>query len=128
VDNLKRIRKPTTENIAASTALRMALHCVRNTIIEDYHAAGKLTDREMKVFNKAVADKLYTFLLFSTHPKYLDIQDLLFKSNNGFTPLLYVPVNWDMPQLDQNFLKAVRSAKKRRSKIEAHIFKDGLKD
>jgi len=40
----------------------MAANCVRNTIIEDYHSQGKLTDEEMKAFNKEVASKLYTFL------------------------------------------------------------------
>ena len=45
-------------------ALLMAVSCVRNTIIEDYHAQGKLDDAEMMAFNKEVANKIYTFLTF----------------------------------------------------------------
>ena len=43
-------------------AVVMAVNCVRNTCIEAYHAQGKLTDAEMKAFNKEVADRIYTFL------------------------------------------------------------------
>ncbi len=40
-------------------ALVMSAVCVRNTIIEDYHGAGKITDPEMEAFNRQVADKVY---------------------------------------------------------------------
>ncbi len=39
-------------------ALIMSVNCVRNTIIENYHAEGKRSDDEMKAFNKEVANKL----------------------------------------------------------------------
>ena len=39
-------------------ALRMALYCVRNTVIENYHAAGKISDPEMMAFNKKVVNKI----------------------------------------------------------------------
>ena len=39
-------------------ALIMAVNCVRNTVIEDYHSQGKMTQEEMKTFNKEVAHKL----------------------------------------------------------------------
>jgi hypothetical protein len=42
-------------------ALLLTVNCVRNTVIEDYHAAGKLSDSEMKAFNQEVANKIYTF-------------------------------------------------------------------
>ena len=48
----------------------MALHCVRNTVSEDYHASGKLTDAEMSAFNHEVADKIYSFLLLVLYPRY----------------------------------------------------------
>src|SRR5579862_8684118 len=51
-------------------ALRMALHCVRNTVIEDYHAAGKLNQEEMCALNHEVVDKIYSFLLLVFHPRY----------------------------------------------------------
>ena len=37
-------------------ALLIAVNCVRNTVIEDDHAAGKLDDPEMKAFNHKVAN------------------------------------------------------------------------
>ncbi len=47
-----------------SLALIVAVNCVRNTVIEDYHADGKLSDGDMKNFNKDVANKLYTFFTY----------------------------------------------------------------
>jgi hypothetical protein len=43
-------------------AKAMALNCVRNTVIEKYHCEGKLTDADMKAFNKVVVNRIYTFL------------------------------------------------------------------
>ena len=46
-------------------ALIMAVACVRNTCIEEFHARPQpqfLSDADMKRFNQEVADKLYTFL------------------------------------------------------------------
>ena len=43
-------------------ALRMALHCVRNTVIENYHTQGKISDEEMKAFNIEVANNIFTYL------------------------------------------------------------------
>ena len=37
-------------------ALLIAVNCVRSTVIEDDHAAGKLDDPEMKAFNLEVAN------------------------------------------------------------------------
>jgi hypothetical protein len=83
-------------------ALSVAAYCVRNTVIENYHADGKLSDSEMKAFNKEVADKIYTFLTF-----------LLEKSNEEHEAMMRVilkhcPTNWDAPKLDQNFLNSIR--------------------
>lgn len=41
----------------------IVLHCFRNTIIEDYHAKKKISDKEMKILMIEVVDKLYTFML-----------------------------------------------------------------
>jgi hypothetical protein len=40
-------------------AMLMAVNCVRNTVVDDYHAQGKLDDSEMKAFNQEVANKIY---------------------------------------------------------------------
>ena len=43
-------------------AKAMTINCVRNTIIEQYHQQGKLSDADMKAFNKVVVNRIYTFL------------------------------------------------------------------
>lgn len=83
-------------------ALSVAAYCVRNTVIENYHADGKLSDSEMKTFNKEVADKIYTFLTF-----------LLDKQNGEYEAMMrvllkYRPTNWDAPKLDQDFLNSIQ--------------------
>jgi len=70
-------------------ALRMALHCVRNTVIEDYHAAGKLNQEEMCALNHEVVDKIYSFLLLVFHPRYD-------KARANTLTWLY-PAQWDEP-------------------------------
>jgi hypothetical protein len=43
-------------------AKAMTINCVRNTVIEQYHLQGKLSDADMKAFNKVVVNRIYTFL------------------------------------------------------------------
>ncbi len=107
-------------------ALTMAVNCVRNTVIEDYHAGivpqsktgdysdvkvvtpygeiawnelSRISDSEMKVFNKEVADKLYTYLEFLLNPKYEDKQQAFLKVCN-----IFYPHNWDEPKLDKGLM------------------------
>jgi len=40
----------------------MTVNCIRNTVIENYHARGSLSQADMKAFNEEVSNKLYTFL------------------------------------------------------------------
>jgi hypothetical protein len=82
-------------------ALGITHLCVRNTVIEQYHADGKLTDAEMKEFNKEVANKLYTALLLLTSrdPEESEATFSLFASHR--------PYNWDPPEIDQGIRKAV---------------------
>ena len=87
-------------------ALLMAVNCVRNTVIEDYHAAGKLDDSEMKVFNQEVANKIYTFLQF-----------LLLKPDEDRDAFLSAmgmmyPSNWDQPKADKDFVETVKIVKR----------------
>jgi len=82
--------------------LIMAANCVRNTVIENYHARGSLSQEDMKVFNKQVADKLYTFLRFLFNGS-VDEREALMKA----TDLLY-PRNWDQPVVDADIKKAVK--------------------
>ena len=84
-------------------ALVIAVTCVRNTIIEQYHAEGKLTNKEMKAFNIEVADNLYSFLYFNTghitnKEDRKHFLELMFK---------YYPTNWDRPKLKQSIFDAL---------------------
>lgn len=87
-------------------ALLMAVNCVRNTVIEDYHADGKLNESEMKAFNQEVANKIYTFLTFLLTKPVEDREAFL--SAMG---MMY-PSNWDQPQIDRDFADVVKQLKK----------------
>jgi hypothetical protein len=90
-------------------ALLMAANCVRNTVIEDYHAQGKLNDGEMMAFNREVANKIYTFLTYMIRKPREDWDDFL-----GAMSWMY-PRNWDQPKIDPDFAAIMRMVKKRRS-------------
>lgn len=109
-------------------SLRMALHCVRNTVIEDYHAGispssktgdysdvkvvtpygeipwnevSRLSNNEMETFNKEVVNKIFSFLHIWLNPQYQKYSDKFF---NGSFPLFYPPHDWDKPRLDKDFM------------------------
>lgn len=88
------------EEAIRTLALAVTVGCVRNTVIERYHQEGKLSDPEMKAFNKEVANKLYTFLTYMLD-KPREEHDALLKV---LLPLR--PHNWDPPELDPGFVKA----------------------
>jgi hypothetical protein len=83
-------------------ALLMTMNCVRNTVIEDYHAAGKLSESEMKAFNQEVANKIYTFLRFLLDKPIEEREAFL-----GAVGVMY-PSHWDQPKMDESFVKAVK--------------------
>jgi hypothetical protein len=87
-------------------ALLMTVNCVRNTVIEDYHAEGKLDDSEMEAFNREVADKIYTFLQFLLEKPDLDRAAFL-----SVMSMMY-PSDWDKPKADRGFVDAVKLFKK----------------
>lgn len=86
-------------------AKSMALICVRNTIIEKYHADGCLSQTQMKKFNKEVVNKIYSYLVchFSED---VEVQKK-FAEIKGF----FYPSNWDEPVFDKDFSKVMRSSK-----------------
>ena len=88
-------------------ALLMAVNCVRNTVIEDYHAQGKLTDSEMKAFNQEVANKTYTFLNFLLNKPDEDRDAFLHAMGEMY------PWKWDQPRIDRDFADVVKMIKKR---------------
>lgn len=85
-------------------ALKLTVHAVRNTIIEAYHSEGKITDPEMKTFNKEVVNNLYTYLQILLNPVYLAEKKALIQNSTSF----YLPVGWDAPELNQSIVKALR--------------------
>ena len=87
-------------------ALLMAVNCVRNTVIEDYHAQGKLSDAEMKAFNQEVANKIYTFLHY-LHNKPIEESQAFLQAMG----VMY-PKNWDKPKVDRSFVDALRIHKR----------------
>ncbi len=100
--------------VVRSPSLRVsytcALRCVtafwdwilRNTIIEDYHAQGKLSDPEMKVFNQEVVNKIYTFLTFLLSKPEEERASFLLAMSQMY------PSDWDKPRIDQDFAKAAK--------------------
>ena len=88
-------------------ARHIALQCVRNTVIEKYHVAGKISDLEMKAFNIEVANKIYQFLELVTNPDLKQEHDIAFNGVLGLTPLLYKPERWDIPEFDERFKKII---------------------
>lgn len=94
------------EKFIERTSLHIARLCVRNTIIEKYHVAGKLSDPEMEAFNREVTNKLYSYLQLLFNPKMTEEKDLLFKS-----PYFSALPDWDKPIFDQDFKNAIKILK-----------------
>lgn len=88
-------------------ALIMSINCVRNTIIEDFHGDNKISDYEMMNFNKEVSNKMYTFLHYLFHENS--------EESNQFISMasMFYPINWDEPKLDDSFIEAMKTIKKR---------------
>ena len=103
----KKLFQYTKSEANEELALHIALHCVRNTIIENYHAAGKISDPEMMAFNKEVVNKIYSFLELVFNPDLKQESDIGFRGVQGVTPLLYRPEGWDMPAFDTGLKNAI---------------------
>jgi hypothetical protein len=97
-------------------ALLMAVNCVRNTVIEDYHAQGKLSNAEMMAFNQEVANKIYTFLTYMIAKPTEDWDDFL-----GAMSWMY-PRNWDQPKIDPDFAAVMKMIRKKRSRPRRNRF------
>jgi hypothetical protein len=93
-------------------ALLLAVNCVRNTIIEEYHSRGKLTDAEMMAFNKEVVNKIYTTLSILNGDK-------MEEDKENFMRMFYMmyPDDWDEPKLDKDIVEGLQIMRKGVSKI-----------
>lgn len=76
-------------------ALLVAVNCVRNTVIENYHAAGKISDPEMKAFNIEVVNRIYTALQYLMNPRLEGERDAFLKLIS-----FAFPDNWNRPEID----------------------------
>lgn len=117
-------------------ALMMAVNCVRNTVIENYHAGkspssktgdysdvkvvtpygeipwtevSKISDKQMKVFNIEVANKLYTFLDFLIGGERSDDELNAFYKSIA----LFYPNNWNTPKLDNDMMRGIKTILKK---------------
>lgn len=111
---MKQPQQPKINKHFREMALRMTLHCVRNTIIEDYHVQGKLSDADMKAFNIEVSNKIYTFLQILSNPYYETYRKYAY----GHDGVLYAPSDWNSPKLDKRLMKALRIAEKRTKNLK----------
>ena len=100
---------PMSDAYLKRLALIMAVNYVRNTVIEDYHARGSLSQEDMRIFNKEVANKLYTFLRFLFRGTVGEREAML-----QATGLLY-PGGWDQPVIDPDIKGAIKLMLKRRA-------------
>lgn len=83
----------------------MTVHCIRNTIIENYHAQGKISDPEMGAFTKEVGNNIYTLLHLLFNPKYRKEGDILL----GSETLFHRPIGWDEPIFIKKWMEAVQN-------------------
>ena len=91
------------EKTAKELALMITVNCVRNTCIENYHADGKLDDRDMKAFNKEVVNRIYTFLdrfFNATGDEQEEFLERMHFIATGSTH------SWDEPEIDTNLWHA----------------------
>lgn len=87
-------------------ARAITINCVRNTCIENYHAEGKLTDPEMKAFNKEVVNRIYTFLdcMLNRSDRERDMfMSRMVATSEGSTS------KWDEPEIDENLWAGKKS-------------------
>lgn len=89
-------------------ALLMANVCVRNTVIEEYHANGQLSQDDMKAFNQEVANKIFTFLRLAIFNA--DNQEAM--AFMGMATMQF-PHGWDQPHDDADFVHALEKYRQR---------------
>lgn len=73
----------------------LTVHGYRNSLIEDYHAQGKLSDKDMKRLNKNILNQIYTLLY-------------MLGSKDSIPPFMdpeHWTKDWDEPKLIKSWLK-----------------------
>lgn len=95
-------------------ALAMTLNCVRNTVIEKYHCAGKISDAEMKALNKEVVNRIFTFLDTWLNRTEQERSLFLGEMVAGADPFVRT---WDEPELDKNLWAGAKTMEEREKQI-----------
>jgi len=100
-------------------AMLMAANCLRDTDPESHAIPGKTNDPETMAFNKAVMNKLFTFLTF-----YFGETDEAPKMAFLKLASRYYPDDWGLPELDESMVAEVNEALKKGS--ESKLAGDAL--
>jgi len=82
------------KQILKKVAKLLTVHGFRNSYIEDVHADGRLSQKEMKKLNKEVCNQIYTLLYMLENGKLSP-----FFTNEGWTS------KWDEPKLVKGWVK-----------------------
>lgn len=84
----------------AVLAQAMTFHCVRNTVLEDWHASGRLSSAEVKAFMKDVTAKLYSTMCMIGDQDFEEVYTSLAAETR---------LAWDEPKLDRDFIETFRA-------------------
>jgi len=134
-------QRPSNEELTEALkkeALKMAVVCARNTVIENYHAGivprskkgdysdvkvvtpygeipwnelSRISDLEMMAFNKEVVNNLYAYLHCLVNPDVdSDLKEAFMSYGNQF-----YPYNWDEPHIPNDLDALAKKRKQERS-------------
>ncbi|MTI12246.1 hypothetical protein [Sansalvadorimonas verongulae] len=89
------------ENTVKKLALVITANCLRNTPVEKLNTSGAMSQAELKLLQKSMSDRMYTFLLY-----------LLSKPAQEYSALMeelsrHYPADWPLPELDDSFIQIV---------------------
>ena len=93
------------EKLLKQFAKMITLNCVRNTVIEDYHARGSLSQEEMKAFNMRSAVISIQLCIYLKGTKQERAELLYLWSWMGGIS------NWDDPEINKNTMEALKQHK-----------------
>lgn len=119
------MQEPDQQRIASKIAKTLAMMCVRNTLLEDFHSGispvtktgdysdvkvidaegqeipwnevSRLDDDEMKALMKQVVNRLYTW--------FAKTEDMTFQDD--IDRWISAALKWDDPELDQSLLRTI---------------------
>ena len=89
------------ENTVKKLALIITANCLRNTPVEKLNTSGTMSQEDLKQLQKAMSDRMYTFLLY-----------LLSKPAQEYSALMeelsrHYPADWPLPELDASLTQII---------------------